>query len=85
MKIFKSFCIACVKSYRFMLSPLFFSLGVQCRFTPTCSEYAQEAIEKHGPWGIVLTSGRILRCHPFCEGGHDPVPQVFGLEEQHHG
>ncbi|MGE3261405.1 MAG: membrane protein insertion efficiency factor YidD [Bacteriovoracia bacterium] len=61
------------------------SLGVQCRFTPTCSEYAQEAIEVHGPYGIVLASGRLLRCHPLCKGGLDPVPFAVGKQEHRHG
>lgn len=47
-----------------------------CRFHPTCSHYALEALERHGPLrGSLLTAGRILRCQPFCRGGFDPVPE----------
>lgn len=44
-----------------------------CRFTPTCSEYMDQAVEKYGWHGVVLGLRRILRCHPFHAGGHDPV------------
>ena len=55
-----------------MLSPL---VGQQCRFTPSCSHYAEQAIELYGPArGSFMALKRILRCHPFCAGGHDPVP-----------
>ena len=61
-----------IRAYRFFLSPW---LGNQCRFYPTCSYYTQEAIEKHGAWrGSYLGAKRLLRCHPWCEGGFDPVP-----------
>ncbi len=61
-----------VRTYRFALSPW---LGSACRFTPTCSAYALEALQSHGPWvGGYLASYRVLRCHPWCDGGHDPVP-----------
>ncbi len=64
--------IALVKTYRVMLKPW---LGNSCRFEPTCSAYALEALEQHGALaGTVLGVGRLLRCHPWCEGGHDPVP-----------
>ncbi|MEY4765990.1 MAG: hypothetical protein RI907_2663 [Pseudomonadota bacterium] len=64
--------VGLVRLYRFALSP---SLGSACRFTPTCSAYALEALEQHGPWvGTYLASRRLLRCHPWCDGGHDPVP-----------
>ncbi|MGI8426810.1 MAG: membrane protein insertion efficiency factor YidD [Actinomycetota bacterium] len=60
-----------VSTYRFMSS--FFS--PKCRFQPSCSEYAQLAIKGHGPWtGVKLTMARISKCHPFHEGGIDPVP-----------
>ncbi|MDF3823463.1 membrane protein insertion efficiency factor YidD, partial [Leptospira sp. 96542] len=65
--------IALVRGYRYFLSPW---LGSACRFEPTCSRYALEALETHGALaGSVLTVGRLLRCHPWCDGGHDPVPE----------
>ncbi|HWP11113.1 MAG TPA: membrane protein insertion efficiency factor YidD [Ramlibacter sp.] len=64
--------IALVKGYRLLLSPW---LGSSCRFTPTCSAYSLEALERHGAaGGTYLTLARLVRCHPWCEGGHDPVP-----------
>ncbi len=64
-----------LRSYRFLLSPW---LGNQCRFWPTCSNYASEAVERHGVLrGLVLASGRLLRCHPWHAGGVDPVPETF--------
>ena len=61
-----------IRAYRLLLSPW---LGSACRFTPTCSVYAIEAIERHGAaQGSYLAARRILRCHPWCEGGFDPVP-----------
>ena len=63
---------ALVKGYRFFLSPW---LGSSCRFTPTCSVYALQALEAHGAAaGAYLAVARIARCHPWCDGGHDPVP-----------
>jgi putative membrane protein insertion efficiency factor len=76
MRILRNFFIACVKAYRLLLAPLFVSLGVRCRFTPSCSEYAIGCLEAHGAGkGLALTAWRIARCHPFCPGGHDPVPR----------
>jgi len=64
--------ILLVRGYRFFLSPL---LGGSCRFEPTCSAYSMQALERHGAIaGTLLTAGRIARCHPWCSGGHDPVP-----------
>jgi len=64
--------MAAVRGYRLMLSPW---LGASCRFEPTCSRYALTALERHGALaGSALTVHRLLRCHPFCAGGHDPVP-----------
>jgi len=61
-----------IKVYRYTLSPL---LGRRCRFYPSCSHYAEEAIETHGLLkGLLLTGWRLLRCQPFCRGGIDPVP-----------
>jgi putative membrane protein insertion efficiency factor len=64
--------MALVRGYRLTLSPW---LGNACRFEPTCSRYSLAALEKHGALaGSYLTVHRLLRCQPFCEGGHDPVP-----------
>jgi uncharacterized protein len=66
--------LALVRGYRLLLSPW---LGSSCRFEPTCSRYALEALERHGPWrGVALSGWRVLRCHPWCQGGLDPVPAV---------
>ena len=67
----KTLFIAIIRLYRYMLSPLF---PASCRFTPTCSEYAIDAITKYGVLrGAMLAVRRILRCNPFHEGGFDPV------------
>lgn len=64
--------IGIVQFYRLLLSPW---LGSQCRFEPTCSRYALEALQRHGAaHGSYLATRRILRCHPWCHGGFDPVP-----------
>lgn len=61
-----------VRAYQFVLSPI---LGRQCRFLPTCSHYAMEALERHGGIkGGWLAARRIVRCHPFAAAGYDPVP-----------
>jgi len=65
--------IALVKGYRFAFKPW---LGNACRFEPSCSAYALQALERHGAWaGSALTAARLVRCHPWCDGGHDPVPE----------
>lgn len=63
--------------YRRVLSPMLHSAGLSnCRFVPTCSEYAEVAIARFGPWrGGWLALRRLLRCHPFSRGGLDNVPQ----------
>ena len=62
-----------VRAYRYFLSPW---LGSACRFEPTCSAYSLQAIEKHGAGaGAYMTLHRLARCHPWCEGGHDPVAE----------
>lgn len=64
--------LALIAGYKRCVSPL---LPRVCRFYPSCSTYAAEAIERHGPWrGVILTVRRITRCHPFHPGGYDPVP-----------
>ncbi len=61
-----------IRFYQLYISPL---LGPSCRFTPTCSEYARQAIVKHGPFkGLYLAVWRILRCNPWGGSGYDPVP-----------
>lgn len=65
--------VALVRAYRFLLSPW---LGNQCRFWPTCSAYAIEALDAHGALaGSYLAVARLARCHPWCDGGLDPVPE----------
>ena len=70
----KSFLKLLIKAYQWMISPL---LGPRCRFYPTCSDYAIEAIDRHGAWrGTRLAFKRLVKCHPFHEGGLDPVPET---------
>ena len=67
----KKFCIFLINLYKKFLSPI---IGNHCRFTPTCSEYTKQAIEKYGVVkGIKLGFKRILRCNPLCKGGYDPL------------
>jgi putative membrane protein insertion efficiency factor len=64
--------IGLIKGYRLLLKPW---LGNACRFEPSCSHYAIDALERHGaPAGAYLAAARLLRCHPWCDGGCDPVP-----------
>lgn len=64
--------VALLRGYKYAISPL---LGRNCRFFPCCSEYALEAVEKHGPLkGASLAMKRVARCHPWNPGGFDPVP-----------
>jgi hypothetical protein len=64
--------ISAVHGYRLLLKPW---LGNACRFEPTCSAYALQALERHGALrGGALSGWRLLRCHPWCDGGCDPVP-----------
>lgn len=61
-----------IRLYQVLISPLF---PPSCRFVPTCSAYAYEAIRKHGPFkGLFLAAKRVLKCHPLHPGGFDPVP-----------
>jgi len=68
----KTVLIALLRFYRYAISPM---LGRNCRFHPTCSEYAIEAIQRHGALrGGWMAAKRVGRCHPFNPGGYDPVP-----------
>jgi len=72
ISIFSYPLILLINIYRYTLSPLF---GNQCRYYPTCSHYAENAIKEYGAWrGIIMAVKRISRCHPWHEGGYDPVP-----------
>ena len=69
----KKLIIGCIRFYQKYLSPL--KIYTHCKYTPTCSQYAVEAIEKYGVLkGGLLACWRILRCNPFSQGGVDPVP-----------
>jgi hypothetical protein len=69
----KPLLLALLRAYRFLLSPW---IGGSCRYWPTCSEYAREAIEVHGALrGGLRALWRLLRCQPLCRAGYDPVPQ----------
>ena len=70
----KALLIRLITLYQFSLS---FLIGNQCRFYPTCSQYTKEAIEKHGSAkGSLLGIRRICNCHPWHEGGYDPIPET---------
>ncbi len=67
----KSLALSMLRLYKRWISP---SLAPSCRYVPTCSEYAMEAIDRYGVFrGGMLAAWRLLRCHPFVKGGHDPV------------
>lgn len=66
--------LALLTAWQMLAAPL---LGPACRFEPSCSRYAAEAIRRHGPLrGCALAARRLGRCHPFCAGGLDPVPEA---------
>jgi putative membrane protein insertion efficiency factor len=68
--------IAIIKFYKYFISPL---LGSNCRFYPSCSSYSVEALQRHGAIiGSYITLKRLLKCHPFHQGGIDPVPEKLG-------
>ncbi len=81
MKAFMSLLIASIRIYQKTLSPdhgifkAVFPYGV-CRYEPTCSEYTVQALRSHGWYGIPMAVRRITRCHPFAQGGYDPVPSI---------
>lgn len=70
----RSTLILLIQAYRYGISPL---LGPHCRFEPSCSAYALEAVRRYGALrGTWLALRRLLRCHPLCPGGYDPVPDL---------
>lgn len=80
-KILTAPLIVLILAYRYLISPV---LGNHCRYTPSCSQYALEALESHGVFkGLWLGLKRVGSCHPWHTGGYDPVP---GVESEHkHG
>ena len=72
-KVMTSLLIALIRAYQIALSPY---LGKHCRFAPTCSQYAIDALQTHGAFkGLWLTIKRLLKCHPWQAGGYDSVPK----------
>jgi uncharacterized protein len=72
----QSVALQTLRAYKWAVSPMF---PAACRYTPTCSEYAMEAIERHGVLrGGLKAAARLLRCHPFVKGGYDPVVKPDG-------
>ena len=71
----------CIRLYQWTISPFLVWLGGPgsgCRYLPTCSDYASEAISRHGPGrGMALGFARVCRCHPWGQSGFDPVPEVY--------
>ncbi len=68
----RALLVGLIRSYQHTLGPL---MPLSCRFEPSCSRYALEAVRKHGPWrGSALAALRVLRCNPLNAGGYDPVP-----------
>ncbi|EPJ54712.1 MAG: hypothetical protein OFPI_06160 [Osedax symbiont Rs2] len=81
-KLLKNLMLLLIKVYQYAISPL---LGNNCRFYPSCSSYTQEAIELHGPLkGVALGGRRILKCHPYHEGGVDLVPEPTSNKPESH-
>jgi len=80
MNLFQAILIFAIRVYRWMISPaqiFLFGADAGCRFTPTCSQYAMEAIQTRGAIaGSWLATMRICRCHPFGSCGHDPVEKL---------
>ncbi len=80
MNILQHLLVAVIRFYRWTISPVksaFFGPWGHCRYSPTCSAYALEAVQLHGVWrGTCLAARRLLRCHPWGGCGHDPVPHV---------
>tara|TARA_B100000900_G_scaffold126998_1_gene107272 strand:- start:83 stop:322 length:240 start_codon:yes stop_codon:yes gene_type:complete len=79
MNIFTFILIGLIKSYRYLISPL---LGHSCRYLPTCSEYSIEALKTFGFFkGIFFSIKRILSCHPWSNGGFDPVRKEIKVKK----
>lgn len=73
----RSLLLLFLSAYQYLVSPL---LGPSCRFIPSCSTYAREAILLHGSFkGCLLTAARLARCQPLCKPGYDPVPATLSL------
>ena len=79
MNILSYILIKLIKCYKFLISPLF---GQSCRYLPTCSEYSIEALKTHGLFkGLFLSTKRILSCHPWGQGGFDPVKKEMKVKK----
>ncbi len=79
MNIFVYILIKLIKVYKFLVSPL---LGNSCRYFPSCSDYSIEALKSFGLFkGLLMSLKRILSCHPFKEGGFDPVKKVMKVKK----
>ena len=77
----KAVLVAAIRGYQYAIRPL---IGANCRFYPSCSEYAREAIERHGAaMGSWLATKRIAKCHPYHPGGYDPVPEAADERTSH--
>jgi putative membrane protein insertion efficiency factor len=73
--------LALIRGYQYLFRPF---LGSNCRFAPTCSDYAHEAVSTHGAVkGSWLALRRVLRCHPYHPGGYDPVPKAASSPHSH--
>ena len=79
MKLARKAVLVLLRGYKWVLSPM---LPPSCRYVPTCSEYAMEAVERYGPLrGGWMAIRRVLRCHPFVKGGYDPVMRHETLDK----
>ena len=71
-KVFSFLLLAVIYIYQNFISPF---LPARCRYTPTCSQYSKESVQKYGPYkGFILTFKRIIKCHPWGGSGYDPIP-----------
>jgi putative membrane protein insertion efficiency factor len=85
--LLRGLLLVLIQIYRYVLSPVLHMLapGSGCRYTPTCSEYALQAVQQHGPFrGFWLALKRLARCHPWGGFGHDPVPHSCACQPTHH-